>query len=115
MFSASRIPFVYSTFNGSYWRFPGYVLFKWNGIKNVPMVFVGFNNFKAVITDAMFWHSIKNIMWFMVLTLCTQLPIGLLLAVMLSERFRGYRFFKFAYFVPQVLSTTVIGLCGILY
>lgn len=43
--------------------------FKWNGIKNVPMVFVGFSNFKAVITDAMFWHSIKNIMWFMVLTL----------------------------------------------
>ena len=84
--------------------------FKWNGIKNVPMVFVGFSNFKAVITDAMFWHSIKNIMWFMVLTLCTQLPIGLLLAVMLSERFRGYRLFKFAYFVPQVLSTTVIGL-----
>ena len=28
--------------------------FKWNGIKNVPMVFVGFSNFKAVITDAMF-------------------------------------------------------------
>ena len=84
--------------------------FKWNGIKIVPMVFVGFSNLKAVLTDAMFWHSIKNIMWFMVLTLCTQLPIGLLLAVMLSERFRGYRFFKFAYFVPQVLSTTVIGL-----
>lgn len=84
--------------------------FKWNGIKNVPMVFVGLNNFKDVITDPAFWHSIKNIMWFMVLTLATQLPIGLLLAVMLSERFRGYRFFKFAYFVPQVLSTTVIGL-----
>src|SRR5699024_2974852 len=54
--------------------------------------------------------SIKNIMWFMVLTLITQLPIGLLLAVMLSERYRGYKIFKFAYFVPQVLSTTVIGL-----
>lgn len=84
--------------------------FKWNGIKNVPMVFVGLNNFHDVIIDPAFWHSIKNIMWFMVLTLATQLPIGLLLAVMLSERFRGYRFFKFAYFVPQVLSTTVIGL-----
>lgn len=84
--------------------------FKWNGIKNVPMVFVGLNNFHDVIIDPAFWHSIRNIMWFMVLTLATQLPIGLLLAVMLSERFRGYRFFKFAYFVPQVLSTTVIGL-----
>lgn len=84
--------------------------FKWNGIKGVPMVFVGFKNFATVITDGTFWHSIKNIMWFMVLTLFTQLPIGLLLAVMLSERYRGYRVFKFAYFVPQVLSTTVIGL-----
>ena len=59
MFSDAGIPFIYSTFNGSYRRFPGHVLFKWNGIKNVPMVFVGFSNFKAVITDAMFWHSIK--------------------------------------------------------
>lgn len=84
--------------------------FKWNGIKNVPMVFVGLSNFKEVICDVTFWHSIKNIMWFMVLTLVTQLPIGLLLAVMLSERYKGYRLFKFAYFVPQVLSTTVIGL-----
>lgn len=84
--------------------------FKWNGIKGVPMVFTGLSNFKTVITDESFWHSIKNIMWFMVLTLVTQLPIGLLLAVMLSGRFKGYRLFKFAYFVPQVLSTTVIGL-----
>ena len=81
-----------------------------NGIKNVPLELVGLENFQAVITDSTFWHSIKNILWFMVLTLATQLPIGLLLAVMLSERYRGYRLFKFAYFVPQVLSTTVIGL-----
>lgn len=84
--------------------------FKWNGIKGVPMIFVGFDNFKHVISDTAFWHSVKNIMWFMILTLLTQLPVGLLLAVMLSERYRGYRIFKFAYFVPQVLSTTVIGL-----
>ncbi len=84
--------------------------YKWNGIKNVPLVFVGLENFKTIITDAIFLNSIKNIMWFMVLTLSTQLPIGLLIAVMLSERYRGYRLFKFAYFVPQVLSTTVIGL-----
>ena len=84
--------------------------FQWNGIKGVPMIFVGFDNFKRVISDTAFWHSVKNIMWFMILTLITQLPVGLLLAVMLSERYRGYRIFKFAYFVPQVLSTTVIGL-----
>ena len=84
--------------------------FNWNGIRNVPLEFAGLSNFQAVIKDPAFWHSIKNIMWFMVLTLITQLPIGLLLAVMLSERYRGYKIFKFAYFVPQVLSTTVIGL-----
>ena len=84
--------------------------FKWNGIKGVPLVFVGFDKFISVITDPIFWHSFQNILWFMLLTLLTQLPIGLLLAVMLSGRYRGYRLFKFAYFVPQVLSTTVIGL-----
>jgi raffinose/stachyose/melibiose transport system permease protein len=40
----------------------------------------------------------------------TQLPIGLLLAVLLSSRFRFYRTFKALFFVPQVLSTTVVAL-----
>lgn len=85
-------------------------LFQWNGIKGATMTFVGLNNFVEVLTDTAFWHSVKNIIWWMILTFLIQLPVGLLLAFMLSTHFRGYKFFKATYFVPQIISTTVIGL-----
>lgn len=88
----------------------GFSFFKWNGIKGAAMTFVGLDNFGSLLTDPKFWASMQNIAWFLILTLLTQLPIGLLLAVLLSKQMRGYKFFKAAYFVPQVLSTTVIGL-----
>jgi raffinose/stachyose/melibiose transport system permease protein len=85
-------------------------LYRWNGIRNSPMVFSGVQNFVRVLTDEKFWLSVKNILWFMFLTLITQLPIGLLVAVVLSTHFRGYKVFKALFFVPQVLSTTVVAL-----
>jgi raffinose/stachyose/melibiose transport system permease protein len=85
-------------------------LYKWNGIRNSPMVFTGIQNFVRVLTDTKFWLSVKNILWFMFLTLITQLPIGLLVAVLLNTRFKGYKVFKALFFVPQVLSTTVVAL-----
>jgi raffinose/stachyose/melibiose transport system permease protein len=85
-------------------------LFKWNGIRNAPMIFTGIQNFIRVFSDDKFWLAIRNILWFLILTLVTQLPIGLLLAVFLNIRFSGYKFFKTMFFVPQVLSTTVIAL-----
>jgi raffinose/stachyose/melibiose transport system permease protein len=85
-------------------------LFSWNGIRSNPMIFVGVKNFLQILTDVHFWLSVKNIAWFMVLTLLTQLPIGLFLAVLLNMHFSGYKFFKTVFFVPVVLSTTVVSL-----
>jgi raffinose/stachyose/melibiose transport system permease protein len=85
-------------------------LYKWNGIRNSPMVFTGIQNFLLVFRDMKFWLSVKNILWFMFLTLITQLPIGLFVAVLLNICFKGYKIFKALFFVPQVLSTTVVAL-----
>jgi raffinose/stachyose/melibiose transport system permease protein len=85
-------------------------LFEWNGIRSNPMIFIGIENFLRVLTDAHFWIAVKNIAWFMILTLLTQLPIGLFLAVLLNTHFPGYKLFKTIFFVPVVLSTTVVSL-----
>jgi raffinose/stachyose/melibiose transport system permease protein len=74
------------------------------------MKFTGLMNFFRVFSDSKFWVAMKNISWFMILTLATQLPIGLLLAVLLNTKFKGYKFFKTLFFVPQVLSPTVVAL-----
>jgi raffinose/stachyose/melibiose transport system permease protein len=82
----------------------------WIGIAGAPMHFVWFNNYVFIFHSSEFWISIKNILWFLVLTLLTQLPIGLLLALFLSTQFRGFKFFKATYFVPVVISVTAVSL-----
>jgi raffinose/stachyose/melibiose transport system permease protein len=85
-------------------------LFKWNGIRNSKMVFIGIQNFLQVFSDPKAWLAVKNISWYLVLSLLTQLPLGLLLAVILCANFKGYKIFKTMFFVPQVLSTTIVAL-----
>lgn len=88
----------------------GFSFFSWVGIVDVPMKFVGLKNYLYIFKLPNFWLSMKNILWFLFITLITQLPLGLLIALFLSKQFKGFKFFKATYFVPQVISVTAISL-----
>jgi len=83
---------------------------KWNGISGEKLVFVGLNNFYDIFTTPAFWGSFKNLSYFMGLNVLIQIPIGLILAYILSIGFKGTRFFTAAFFIPIILSTTSISL-----
>ncbi len=85
-------------------------LHSWPGIHGVPLKYVGLGNFFGVFRSPAFWLSIRNIIWYVVLSLAVQIPIGYLLAFLLSSFPKGYRFFKTAFFSPLVLSVTAVGL-----
>src|SRR5688572_8082421 len=69
------------------------------------LVFVGFDNFRFLLQDDMFWRSVANTGYFAVLFLSIQIPLSLLLSVLLnSRRLRGRSFFRFAFF-----STHMVG------
>jgi raffinose/stachyose/melibiose transport system permease protein len=84
--------------------------FDWPGIQGVPLKFVGLRNFIDLLKSKLFLTSIKNILWFVGLSLLTQLPIGFLFAILLSNFCKGYRFFKASYFIPLVLPITATSL-----
>jgi len=84
--------------------------YNWAGYPGAPFQFQGLKNFATVVNYSPFWQSIRNILWWIVLTLVTQIPIGFLLANLFSSRFSGFRVFKAIVFLPQVISATVIGL-----
>ncbi len=84
--------------------------FEWNGIHGVPLEYVGLDNFKFMLGYKDFIISIKNILRFVVLSLLTQIPLGLILALALSTYCRGYKFFKAVFFIPVVLSLTAVSL-----
>lgn len=83
---------------------------EWSGIQGVPLKFVGLDNFKYLLEYKDFLTSIKNILRFVLISLVTQVPLGLLLAFLLSSYCKGFKFFKAAIFMPIVLSITAVSL-----
>lgn len=85
-----------------------YGFFDWNGLRNP--VYIGFDNFKQILTDPIFLKSFKNNIFVVIASIFGQLPIALIVAVVLSRKIKAARFFRSAFFMPMVMSTVVVAL-----
>lgn len=81
--------------------------FDWNGITKPE--FNGISNYIELFTDKVFLRSIRNnLIW--VLGVCLiQVPLALLMAMILSGKPKGWKFFRTIYFFPQVISSVAIA------
>lgn len=76
--------------------------------------FAGLDNFRTLFGDerwsASFWNALGNNVWFFVIHMLVQNPIGILLAAILSNpklRFRSA--YRTSIFVPTLLSFVIVG------
>ena len=77
-------------------------LLKWDGISQP--IFRGFTNFVKLFKDKAFTRSIlNNVIWALVAS-CIQVPLAMLMAIILSRKPKGWKFFRTVYFFPQVIS-----------
>ena len=77
-------------------------LLKWDGISEP--VFRGISNFVKLFNDKAFKRSIiNNVVWAAVAS-CIQVPLAMLMAIILSRKPKGWKFFRTVYFFPQVIS-----------
>ena len=75
---------------------------KWNGI-SAP-AFNNLKNFTLLFKDKSFTRSvINNIVWALVAGF-VQVPLAMLMAIILSRKPKGWKFFRTVYFFPQVIS-----------
>ena len=75
---------------------------KWNGI-NTP-AFVNLRNFMLLFRDKAFKRSItNNVIWALVAGFI-QVPLAMVMAIILSRKPKGWKFFRTVYFFPQVIS-----------
>lgn len=81
--------------------------FKWNGLG--PMEFTGLANFKYVLTDPVFQTAFRNTLIWIGSALFLHIPFGILLALLLNRKPKGWKFFRVLYFIPNVISTTAIA------
>ncbi|MGN8646690.1 carbohydrate ABC transporter permease [Gracilibacillus sp. HCP3S3_G5_1] len=95
---------VYSIFMTFY-----YSMFNWTGI-DANMVFVGLENYFRLFQDGVFWTSIQNNFLLVIASLVTQLPVGLIMALLLFSPIKGMRLFRSVYFMPFLMSTVAIGI-----
>lgn len=76
---------------------------------------VGLGNFKEALTDdRIVGIALKNVIYYAVGSLATQLPVAFLLALLLtSPRLKWRGFFRTIFFIPSVLPGVTMGVVGI--
>ena len=77
-------------------------------------VFVGLENFHTLFFDqrwsSSFWNALGNNVFFFIVHMVLQNPIGVALAAMLSvPRLRGRTFYRTSFFLPTMLSFVIVG------
>ena len=75
---------------------------KWNGISDPA--FINVKNFSLLLKDKSFSRSvINNVIWALVAGFI-QVPLAMVMAIILSRKPKGWKFFRTVYFFPQVIS-----------
>lgn len=81
--------------------------FDWNGL--TTPVFTGLENYKKLFTDDLFYESMKNGFIFAFVLITFQVGIAtIFMLILMSPKIRAKRFFRSAFFIPAVLSVTVV-------
>ena len=86
-----------------------YSLLEWDGMSKG--VFIGLKNYVELFTsyNKAFPKALKNSILLAVMSVCIQLPISLVLALILARGIKGEKFYRTVYFMPVIISTVVIG------
>ena len=86
-----------------------YSLTEWNGIAKTPK-FIGFENFKMLFSgNSTFLKALIFTGKYTVFTMVLVNVLSLLLAVLLVKKFRSVNILRAVFFVPYIMSMTIVG------
>ena len=81
---------------------------KWDLVNSIQ--FVGFDNYKLIFSESLFYKILLNTIVFAISTSILGVIIPLILASILNSKIRGSEFYKTAYFLPFITPMIVIGI-----
>ncbi|WP_105617657.1 carbohydrate ABC transporter permease [Vallitalea okinawensis] len=74
-----------------------------------PQTFIGLEHYKRLMTDSLFYTSLKNGLIFAAIITVYQIVFATILAFAVNNAtMKGRSFFRVVYFIPVVLSITVV-------
>jgi multiple sugar transport system permease protein len=91
----------------------GYVIYlsfqRWD-LLGTPQ-FIGLQNYATIFfRDSAFLQSVGVTIFFVILAVPAQVGLGLLLAILIENEFRGRTFFRTVFFIPLVVSFVAAGI-----
>lgn len=81
---------------------------RWVGVGTPEQI--GLANFARLATDPTFHKAFVNTLWWVVIGTVVHTPLCVLVAVVVARKPRGWRFFRTAFFIPNVISATALAL-----
>ena len=72
--------------------------------------FIGLRNYEIMLQDKLFWSSLEHTFFFAILAGPGLIIVGLALAILLNQQIRGIGIFRTLFYMPNILSVTVVGL-----
>lgn len=85
-------------------------LFTQNLGTELQAVFTGLDNYIRMFGDGRFWNSLGNTAVFTIISLFLELILGILIALVLDQKFRGRGIVRTIGILPWALPTAVMGL-----
>lgn len=76
---------------------------------NRPSVYVGLDNYEAMIEDPVFWQSVKNNLIFCVGTIPASIALAILMAVWVNGKIGGKGLLRTAFFTPTILPMIAVA------
>ncbi len=94
--------------------FPTFRVFQLS-FMDVPLIggggeFIGFENYRELMTDSRFWSSVRHTFYFVLLTVIPNTAVGLLFALMVVRLNRLKSIVLAAFFIPFMLPVSVVTL-----
>ena len=75
-----------------------------------PPIWVGLENFQALLQDHTFWITLKNTLLYLIGVVPILAIASLVLAILINQKLRGMHWFRVAYYTPVVISMVVAGI-----
>ena len=72
--------------------------------------FVGFDNFRSLYGDSLFWKSLVNTAYYSVAVVPLSTVFALIVAVMLNQGIWGQGIFRTLYYLPSVVSGVAVAI-----
>lgn len=81
---------------------------KWDGMQS--MRFIGLDNYVKIFKDPVFHASLWHTLFWAFLAVAVHVPFGVLVALVLKRKRKGWRFTRSVFMLPNIISRSALAL-----